>query len=307
MTVAEAPPTPGLAIHCDRVVLLYPSDEGDVAALRGIDLEVGAGEAISLLGPSGSGKSSLLALLAGLVMPSTGRVWLGGQDVAKMTGRELTRMRATSVSLVLQDPTRNLLPYASSLQNVEFAQKLGASRAKKELRPPAELLAALGLGDIGPRPAATLSGGEQQRVAIAAGVSLGPDLLLLDEPTNQLDADNRDRVLSSLLAVNRDLGTTVVCVTHDAAVAAAMPRTVNIRDGMVGAEGRLGRTFAVVSRDGSIQLPDEVLEVLPPGALVRVERRTSGAELFRSESSDVAGADGRGDSGGLDPTVDQPE
>jgi ABC-type lipoprotein export system ATPase subunit len=307
MTVVEAAPTPGLAILCDRVVLLYPSEEGDVAALRGIDLEVGAGEAIALLGPSGSGKSSLLALLAGLVMPSTGRVWLGGRDLGKMTGRELTRLRATSVSLVLQDPTRNLLPYASSLQNVEFAQKLGASRTKKELRRPAELLSALGLGDIGPRPTATLSGGEQQRVAIAAGVSLGPDLLLLDEPTNQLDAANRDRVLSSLLAVNRDLGTTVVCVTHDAAVAAAMPRTVNIRDGMVGAEGRLGRTYAVVSRDGSIQLPDEVLEVLPPGALVRVEPRTSGAELFRSESNEVGGADEPDDSGDHYPAIDQSE
>jgi putative ABC transport system ATP-binding protein len=283
MSIAEPVAAAGMAIRCDRVVLLYPSDECDVAALRGIDLEVEAGEAIALLGPSGSGKSSLLALLAGLVMPSTGRVWLGGRDLGKMTGRELTRLRATSVSLVLQDPTRNLLPYASSLQNVEFAQKLGATRAKKELRPPADLLSALGLGNIGPRPAATLSGGEQQRVAIAAGVSLGPELLLLDEPTNQLDAHNRDLVLGSLLAVNRNLGTTVVCVTHDASVAAAMPRTVNIRDGMVGAEGRLGRTFAVVSRDGSIQLPDEVLEVLPPGALVRVERRANGAELFRSD------------------------
>lgn len=283
MSIAEPVAATGMAIRCDRVVLLYPSDEGDVAALRGIDLEVEAGEAIALLGPSGSGKSSLLALLAGLVMPSTGRVWLGDRDLGKMTGRELTRLRATSVSLVLQDPTRNLLPYASSLQNVEFAQKLGATRAKKELRPPADLLSALGLGNIGPRPAATLSGGEQQRVAIAAGVSLGPELLLLDEPTNQLDAHNRDLVLASLLAVNRNLGTTVVCVTHDAGVAAAMPRTVNIRDGMVGAEGRLGRTFAVVNRDGSIQLPDEVLEVLPPGALVRVERRANGAELFRSD------------------------
>jgi ABC-type lipoprotein export system ATPase subunit len=280
VTVAAPVAAAGMAIHCDRVVLLYPSDEGDVAALRGIDLEIGAGEAIALLGPSGSGKSSLLAILAGLVMPSTGRVWLGGRDLGRMTGRELTRLRATSISLVLQDPTRNLLPYASGIQNVEFAQKLGASRARKPLRPAAEVLDTLGAGSLGSRRVATLSGGEQQRVAIAAGISLGPEVLLLDEPTNQLDAHNRDLVLESLLAVNRELGTTVVCVTHDPAVAGAMPRTVNIRDGMVGAEGRLGQIFAVVSRDGSIQLPDAVLEVLPPGTLVRVERRETGAELF---------------------------
>ncbi len=283
MTVAATAGSAGLAIRCDRVVLLYPSDEGDVAALRGIDLEIAPGEALALLGPSGSGKSSLLAILAGLVMPSTGRVWLGGRDLGKMTGRELNRLRATSVSLVLQDPTHNLLPYASAIQNVEFAQKLGASRSSEPLRPAASLLAAFGLGHLGHQPVATLSGGEQQRVAIAASVSLSPELLLLDEPTNQLDAHNRDRVLESLLAVNRELGTTVVCVTHDHAVADAMPRTVGIRDGVVGAEGRLGQLFAVVSREGSIQLPDEVLNVLPPGTLVRVEARPAGAELFKPE------------------------
>ncbi|HVB14771.1 MAG TPA: ATP-binding cassette domain-containing protein [Candidatus Dormibacteraeota bacterium] len=291
MSLALAPqPGPGLDVHCERVVLLYPSEEGDVAALRGIDLDIGPGEAMALLGPSGSGKSSLLALLAGLVKPSSGKVRLGGHDLGQMTGRELARLHASSVSLVLQDPTRNLLPYASAIQNVEFAQRLGASRSRRPIRPAQDLLDQLGLPDLGKRAVASLSGGEQQRVAIAASISLGPELLLVDEPTNQLDADNRDVVLDLLLAVNRELGTTLVCVTHDQAVADAMPRTVNIRDGLVGAEGRQGQTYAVVSRDGTIQLPQEVLELLPPGTLVKVVRRGSGAELINPDLP-PAGAD----------------
>ncbi|HVC38891.1 MAG TPA: ATP-binding cassette domain-containing protein [Candidatus Dormibacteraeota bacterium] len=284
MSLATAPHRGlGLEVHCQRVVLLYPSDEGDVAALRGIDLDIEPGEALAILGPSGSGKSSLLALLAGLIKPSSGRVRLGDRDLGQMTGRELARMHASSVSLVLQDPTRNLLPYASAIQNVEFAQRLGKARAGTQVRPARQLLEQLGLSELGSRAVASLSGGEQQRVAIAASISLGPELLLVDEPTNQLDGDNRDVVLELLLGVNRELGTTLVCVTHDQAVADALPRTVNIRDGLVGAEGRLGQTYAVVSREGTIDLPPDVLEVLPPGTLVKVVRRGQGAELINRD------------------------
>ncbi|HEY6538846.1 MAG TPA: ATP-binding cassette domain-containing protein [Candidatus Dormibacteraeota bacterium] len=284
MSPAPAPTQPqGLAVHCERVVLLYPSEEGDVAALRGIDMEIEAGEAMALLGPSGSGKSSLLALLAGLVRPSSGRVLLGDHDVGQMSSRELAALHAGGVSLVLQDPGRNLLPYASGLQNVEFAQRLGRSRARRSIRPAQELLDQLRVGNLGHRPVGSLSGGEQQRLAIAASISLGPQLLLVDEPTNQLDIDNRDIVLELLLQVNRELGTTLICVTHDQAVADALPRTVNIRDGLVGAEGRLGEVYAVVSREGSVQLTREVLEVLPPGALVKVVRRGYGAELINRD------------------------
>ncbi|MGH7640133.1 MAG: ABC transporter ATP-binding protein [Candidatus Dormibacteria bacterium] len=272
----------GLEVECDRVVLLYPSEEGDVAALRGIDLDIGAGEALAILGPSGSGKSSLLALLAGLLRPSSGRVRLGPHDLGQLSGRDLARLHAGSVSLVLQDPTRNLLPYASGLQNVEYAQRLGASRSHQSPRPARELLELVGLGELDRRPVASLSGGEQQRVAIAASISLTPSLLLLDEPTNQLDGQARDLVLDQLLRINQGLGTTLICVTHDQAVADRLPRTVHIRDGIVGAEGRAGQAYSVVSRDGSVQLPREVLDLMPPGTLVKVVPRGSGAELINS-------------------------
>jgi ABC-type lipoprotein export system ATPase subunit len=272
-----------MAVQCDRVVLLYPSDEGAVAALRGIDLEIAAGEALAVLGPSGSGKSSLLALLAGLVAPSTGQVWLGGRSLGRMSTRELTLLRATSISLVLQDPTRNLLPYATGLQNVEYACRLGASESRAPTLPAKELLEEMGIGQLEQRLVATMSGGEQQRLAIAAALVMGPDLLLLDEPTNQLDVESRDQVLAMLLAINQDRGTTVLCVTHDKAVADALPRTVRIRDGLVGSEARQGQNYAVVSRDGTVQLPGEVLDLLAPGSLVRVRRTDRGAELTNSE------------------------
>ncbi len=279
---AEAPPR-GIDIHCDGVVLLYSSDEGDVVALRGVDLDVDPGEALALLGPSGSGKSSMLALLAGLLRPSAGRVLVGKNDMGRLNNRQLTRLRATEVSLVLQDPARNLLPYGTSEQNVAFAQR--GARARRHSPPwsPEEVLERLGIGHLADRTVASLSGGEQQRVAIAAGASLGPKLLLVDEPTSQLDTVNRDRVIEMLLEINQTLGTTVVSVTHDQAVAQAMPRTVSIRDGRIGAEGRRGQEYAVVAKDGSIQLPADVLDLMPSGTLVRVLRRPRGVELVNPE------------------------
>ncbi len=284
-------PTPGrgMSVHCERVVLLYPSDEGEVAALRGIDLDIEGGEMLAILGPSSSGKSSLLAVLAGLLQPSSGRIWLGGRELAKASSRELSRMRAASVSLVLQDPSRNLLPYATGLQNLEFAQRLGRAHARGPLPDPLGLLRGLRLEQLAERLVSVMGGGEQQQLAIAASVALGPELLLLDEPTNQLDPRGRDEVLESLRAVNRQLGTTIVCVTHDESVAAALPRTVRIRDGLVGAEEREGQLFAVVAREGSVQLPEPVLEVLPPGSLVRVRQRPDGAELLRPDKAPPEG------------------
>jgi putative ABC transport system ATP-binding protein len=282
MTITSAPAR-GLDIQLSGVVHLYSSQEGDVVALRGVDLEVEAGEEFALLGPSGSGKSTVLALLAGLQRCSAGQVRIGPYEISKLSNRQLLRLRATEVSLVLQDPARNLLPYATASQNIEFAQR--GARGRKHLPPwqPAELLEQLGMGALANRTIATLSGGEQQRVAIASGVASAPRLLLVDEPTSQLDTKSRDQVIELLHMINRRLGSTIVSVTHDLAVARAMPRTVTIRDGRVGAEGRRGEEYAVVGRDGSVQLPPDVLEMLPPGTLLRVRRHQSGVDLRNPE------------------------
>jgi ABC-type lipoprotein export system ATPase subunit len=177
---------------------------------------------------------------------------------------------------VLQDPGRNLLPYATVRQNVLFA----ASGSRKEhASDPNELIDRLGLRELAHRVAGRLSGGEQQRVAIVAAVAAGAGLLLADEPTSYLDAAGKERVLELLNRINVEFGTTVVVVTHDPLVAAHVPRTVTIRDGRVGAEGRHGTDYAVVGRDGSLQLPPDVLEHLAPGTLLEVIRRPDGVEL----------------------------
>jgi len=279
---APSPARTGIAVHCDAVVHLYPSPGGDVVALRGVDLDVEAGGALALLGPSGSGKSTLLALLAGLLRPSSGHVLVGAHDLGRSSNRQLLELRATDISLMLQEPMRNLLGYGTAEQNIRFAQR-GARHRDRLPWGPAELLALLGMGSIAQRTVASLSGGEQQQVAIAASAAMAPTLLLVDEPTSQLDRASRDLVVDLLLRVHRELGSTLVAVTHDPAVAAAMPRTVTIRDGRIGAEGRQGEEYAVVGRDGSVQLPPDVLEWIPAGSLLRVRRHSAGVDLRNPE------------------------
>jgi putative ABC transport system ATP-binding protein len=276
--VAAAPPSdgfrnPGVPVRCEGVVHIYAAngkDIDDVVALRGVDLDIDPGELIALLGPSGSGKSTVLGLLAGMLRPSAGRVLIGEHDVGRMSQRALARLRGALVATVLQEPSRNLLPYATVRQNVRFAQRGGSAD---------ELIERLGLASLADEPAGRLSGGEQQRVAIAAAVAGGAGLLLADEPTSALDADGRLQVLNLLEQVNQEFGTTVVVVTHDSFVASRMSRTVTIRDGRVGAEGRHGREYAVVGRDGVLQLPPDILEHFPPGTLLQVTRHPDGVDL----------------------------
>jgi ABC-type lipoprotein export system ATPase subunit len=274
----------GVALRCEGVVHIYPAsgkDMDDVVALRGVDLEVDPGEFVSLLGPSGSGKSTVLGLLAGVLRPSAGRVLIGEHDVGRMPPRALARLRGALVATVLQNPARNLLPYATVRQNVRFAAPPGGPRGRAD-----ELLDRLGLAHLAGDVAGRLSGGEQQRVAIAAAVCAGGRLLLADEPTSMLDAGGRDEVMGLLKQVNEEFGATVVVVTHDQHVAEQSVRTVTIRDGRVGAEGRHGREYAVVGRDGSLQLPPDVLEHFPPGTLLEVSRRPDGIDLTAREEAE---------------------
>jgi putative ABC transport system ATP-binding protein len=268
----------GLEVTCSAVVHLYASESAQVVALRGVDLEIEAGEMVALLGPSGTGKSTLLRLLGGLIQPTAGRIEVGGRDLAQLSPGDLRLLRATEIGIVLQDAGTNLLPYATGEQNVWFAQ-LGARRARHAVQLPSDVLHQLDLSSLASERVNTLSGGEQQLMALAVGVAASPSLLLVDEPTSQLDAVGRGAAVELLKTINEQLGVTVVVVTHDPAVASAIPRTVTIRDGRVGAEGRHGEEFAVVGRDGTVQLPSDVLEVMPPNTLVRVRRHPDGADL----------------------------
>jgi len=223
----------GLSVRCESVTHAYAAEGDAVLALDGVDLEIGAGETVALLGPSGSGKSTLLALLAGLLRPTAGRLCVGSHDVHRMTERELLGMRSLDVGIVLQNPGRNLLAYASALDNVAFAQLAGRQRRRSPSRSAMALLETLGLAAVAGARAGLLSGGEQQRLALAVGLANGAGLLLADEPTSQLDGANRDSVVSLFQAANVEFGTTLVVVTHDPEIGRALDRTVGLRDGRV--------------------------------------------------------------------------
>jgi putative ABC transport system ATP-binding protein len=276
----------GIAVSCHGLVHIYRLEGNDVVALSGVDLDVAPGEIVGLLGPSGAGKSTLLNLFAGLLRPSAGRLRVGGHEIARMDEKGLARMRAVDVGVVLQGAMRNLLPYASPIDNVRFAQRGAAKVSDTILAAPEEVLELVGLRDEATTSLTSLSPGQRQRLAVAVGMAAGPGLLLLDEPTSQLDHEGRDEVLRAVTEVNRDLGTTVVAVTHDPDVADRLPRTVTIRDGRVGAEGRRGEDFAVVGRDGSVTLPPDILESVPPGTLLRVTVVEQGAVYLRRTDGD---------------------
>jgi ABC-type lipoprotein export system ATPase subunit len=260
----------GLTIRTRGLVHIYHAEGHDVAALSGVDLDVAAGEMVGLLGPSGSGKSTLMSLLAGIFRPSAGKVFVGETELSTAPPRALDRLRATDVGLVLQGASRNLLPHATPADNVRFAQQQ-ARRAGRSLPDPAEVLAELGLVDHADEPLTRLTPGGLQLTAVAAAVSTRPGLLLCDEPTSQLDHAARDRVLDALAHVSTTFGTTVVLVTHDPDVARVLPRTVTIRDGRIGGEGRSGDEYAVVTADGFLPLLGHVRDRLPPGTLVRID------------------------------------
>ena len=283
----------GLAARTVGLVHIYRSEGHEVAALAGVDLDMPAGAMVGLLGPSGAGKSTLLNLLAGVFRPSAGKVFVGDLELSGATERELDGMRAESVSLMLQGAQRNLLPYLTPLENVRFAQG-AARRSGKDLPAPDAVLAVVGMADLRNEPLSSLNSGHLQLAALAVAMAPRPGLLLADEPTSQLDHPARDRVLERLADANRELGTTVVLVTHDPDVAAALPRTITIRDGRIGGEGRSGEEYAVVTADGFLPLPLHVRESLAPGTLVRfhpVEGQT-GEYLLISEPHETAAARG---------------
>jgi putative ABC transport system ATP-binding protein len=257
---ATVPDRHGVEVTCQRITHLYQSGDEQVVALRDVDLTIPAGSSIALLGPSGCGKSTLMSLLAGLQRPSTGRLTVGDHDLTADPGAG-RRLRATTVALLLQEPTRALLPYASPRLALQNAGDEAADATLDEF----------GLGAVADRAIRYMSTGQQQRLALAIVMSRQPGLLLVDEPTSRLDPDERDLVISTLHETAKRSGATLVVVTHDPAVAATFERTLSMRDGRVGGEGRDGTQLAVVGADGSIALTSEALEILPPGRFARVQ------------------------------------
>lgn len=271
------------AVRCEGLVHIYRSAAVEVVALRDVDLMVEEGEKIAVLGPSGAGKSTLLWLLAGLIRPTAGALWLHGRDVSLLSLQDLDRLRGERTGVILQTPSRNLILGADAAQNIAFAQRAGSLSRRDRRRLIGELLESVGLIEIANRSAGHLSGGEQQRLAVAVALANRPRLVLADEPTSQLDRDSARRVVELLSDASASFGATVAVVTHDPMVSLAFDRTVTIRDGRVGVESRRGEDFVVIGRDGTLQLPPEAHQLLQPGGLARVVPTPDGVRLIRIE------------------------
>ncbi|HBG75829.1 ATP-binding cassette domain-containing protein [Eubacteriales bacterium mix99] len=271
-------------ILCGNLVKIYKAADLEVVALQGLDLTVEDGELMAIIGNSGSGKSTLLNMLGGLDRPSAGTLIVDGRDLLKFDEKELIRYKRETVGFVWQNSARNLIPYLTALENVELPMLLNG-RAKRERS--LELLDMVGLSQKRNSKLSQLSGGEQQRVAIAIALANNPRLLLADEPTGSVDTRTADQILDVFREFNRAYGVTVVIVTHDRRLSRKVDRVVAIRDGRTSSEFIRRKSYAeeiaemkqsiggfetideesheelaVVDRSGRLQIPKEYLEAL---------------------------------------------
>lgn len=281
--MAAAMPARSPLVICDNLVKIYKIAELEVVALQGLDLTVGEGEFIAIVGSSGSGKSTLLNILGGLDTPSAGSVSVAGFDLLNLSGGQRTIYRRRTIGFVWQQTARNLLPYLTAVENVEMPMTLDGGKKRYRRHRAMELLELVGLADRhGHRPA-ELSGGEQQRVAIATAIANSPPVLFADEPTGELDTAASSEIFEVLRTVSRDSGVTIVVVTHDALVAEHVNRTVAIRDGRTSSEvlrrtevdsagehRTIAEEFAVLDRVGRLQLPHEYVDALELERRVRL-------------------------------------
>lgn len=217
---------PAALLWTRQLTKIYATGAGDIHALRGIDFEASEGEFIVMLGPSGSGKSTFLNIVGGLDRPSAGEVWFADHELSRATDRELTAYRRDHVGFVFQ--FYNLVPSLTAFENVSLVTEIARDPMK-----PADALAMVGLAERMNHFPAQLSGGEQQRVAIARAIAKRPALLLCDEPTGALDSKTGILVLEALTSVNRELGTTTLIITHNAAIQEIAHRVIRFGDGRI--------------------------------------------------------------------------
>jgi putative ABC transport system ATP-binding protein len=220
-------------IRCEGLVKIYKTAEIEVVALQGLNLTIEAGEMMAIIGNSGSGKSTLLNILGGLDRPSAGLVRVGPWDLLKITDAQLVQYKRETVGFIWQNNARNLLPYLTALENVETVMMLNGKLDRIYAK---ELLERVGLAHRMHSKLQQLSGGEQQRVAIAISLANRPALLLADEPTGSVDSETAERILDIFRALNKELGVTIVIVTHDLSLAHKVNRVVAIRDGQTSSE-----------------------------------------------------------------------
>jgi putative ABC transport system ATP-binding protein len=279
-------------ILCDNLVKIYKLDDIEVVALQGLDLRVEQGEVMSLVGSSGSGKTTLLNVLGGLDRPSAGRVLVAGNDLLKLSNIAQNIYRRRYVGFVWQQKARNLIPYLNAEQNVELPMIMSGVGRRERRAWARELIEAVGLNTRRRHRLAQLSGGEQQRVAIAVALSNRPALLLADEPTGELDSTTASTIFDIFHNLNRIYGLTVVIVSHDPQIARHVGRVVAIRDGKTSSETiRRNRESEHSAQDGTAEHVFEELLMLDSAGRLQVpkelrERYGIGDRVQMEETAD---------------------
>ncbi len=284
-------------IVCDNLVKIYKVATLEVVALQGLDLVVKRGELLGVVGASGSGKSTLMNILGGLDRPSAGRVWVDGYDLLKLSDFALDRYRRAKVGFVWQQGARNLVPYLNALENVMLPMTLAGQSGRQPRRRAQELLTTVGLAERQRHYLQQMSGGEQQRVAIAVALANNPSLLLADEPTGEVDSVTALAIYETFQELTRHFGLTTIIVSHDPDIAYRVHRVVAIRDGRtssetvrqpaaeapadgeapsavgVAADAPRFEELVVVDSAGRLQVPKEYLQRLAIKGRVRLELR----------------------------------
>lgn len=267
-------------IKADNLVKIYKTKDIEVLALQGLDLAVEKGELMAIIGNSGSGKSTFLNMIGGLDRPSAGKLFVDGKNLFALSDKELVLYKRNTVGFVWQNNGRNLLPYLSALENIMTPMFFSGEGKKKERA--LELLELVGLSNKKNSKLHQLSGGEQQRIAIAIALVNKPKLLLADEPTGSVDRRTADYILDVFRNLNRDTDLTIVIVTHDVSLSKKVQRVIAIKDGRTSSERILKEKYtldltnqgiawdneetqeeyAVLDRAGRIQIPKELLDSL---------------------------------------------
>ncbi|HSF84675.1 MAG TPA: ABC transporter ATP-binding protein [Acidimicrobiia bacterium] len=246
-------------IDCRNLIKIHKQGSLEVVALQGLDFAMDEGEFISVVGKSGAGKSTLLRILAGLDVPSAGDVEVTGTDLTDITEKGLVTHYRRNVGFLWQDFTRNLLPYLKARENVELPMLLAGVPSGRRKKRALALLEAVGLRNHTYSKVHTMSGGEQQRLALCVALALGPKLLLADEPTGELDTETSLEIYELLRRLNQEGGLSILVVTHDVALARRTDRVVRLADGKTALPERREATRVVVGANGAIEVPRDLL------------------------------------------------